>query len=168
MQSELDALESSPFTTWKAAPERSHPFFGALLDVAPDNKALLRTETAAAKKAFGVRVRELKRTVKEQAKLQAERDQQESEIAGEFNREIEHIHEAAAELRAICADPDEAARYFTIQNAQKSRRTSSISTSRATSIRSLLSMTSPYQRRSTILVRPVQQPRPQRKSCCWC
>lgn len=112
MDSELVALEKSTFASWKLAPERSHPFFGALLDIPPDNKPVLRTETTTAKKAYALRVRELKRAVKELAKLQAERDQQEAEIADEFNREIEHIHEAAADLRRICTEHRESARHF--------------------------------------------------------
>ena len=113
-EAELARLETAPLATWNAAPDRSHPFFGSLLEVADGDRALRRTRTAEAKKAYGTRIRELKRSIKELGKLQAERDQQEAEIAEEFNNEIAHLREAAADLRRTCSDQEEAARYFTV------------------------------------------------------
>ena len=110
---ELALLEASPFATWKEAPDEGHPFFGALLGLWSD-KGALRTATASAKRAYTDRLRELKRSAKELTKLQAERDQQEIEIAEEFEREIAHIREAASDLRRICSDLEEASRYFTV------------------------------------------------------
>jgi type I restriction enzyme M protein len=78
------------------------------------NAAALRAATAAAKKEYTAAVRDFRRQVKDLAKLQAERDQQVAEVGGEFDREIEHIHEAAAELLRICSDSDEAGKYFTV------------------------------------------------------
>ena len=113
LEDELAALEGSPYGTWKASQDGDHPFFGGLLALDSD-KAALRAATAAAKKAYTERIRELKRTLKQLAKLQAERDQQELEIGEEFDREISHLREASADLLRICSDPDEAKRYFTV------------------------------------------------------
>jgi type I restriction enzyme M protein len=113
LKAELAALEASPFTTWKGAPDGDHPFFGTLVDLTSD-MAALRTATANAKKAYTDRVRELKRSVKDLSKLQAERDQQEKEVAEEFDREITHVREAAADLLRICSDQVESRRYFVV------------------------------------------------------
>jgi type I restriction enzyme M protein len=116
LEAELAALETIPFTTWKASPDSDHPFFGTLLALGSDKEAL-RTGTAAARKAYTDRIRELKRNVKEVSKLQAERDQQESEVAEEFEREIALVREAADDLLRICSEPAEAARYFVVVDA---------------------------------------------------
>lgn len=113
LEAEVATLEANPYTTWKESPDGDHAFFGPLLGLGSD-RAGLRAATAAAKKAYTDRIRELKRRVNELSKLQAERDQQESEVAEEFEREIEHIREASADLLRICSDPHEAARYFTL------------------------------------------------------
>lgn len=113
LEAELATLEASPFARWKGSPDGEHPFFGPLLEFGPD-KVALRVATAAAKKAYTDRIRDLKRRLKELGKLQAERDQQEAEVAEEFDREIEHIREASADLLRICSDPHEASRYFTL------------------------------------------------------
>jgi type I restriction enzyme M protein len=113
VEQELVALEALPYATWKSAPDESHPVFGTLLSLAGDARAL-RSATSEAKKAYTAALRDLRRKVKELAKLQAERDQQETEVGGEFDREIEHIREAAGDLKLICSDADEAARYFTV------------------------------------------------------
>jgi type I restriction enzyme M protein len=113
LETELEELETQPFAMWKASPDGDHAFFGPLLGLGTD-KAALRTATATAKKAYTDRARELKRSIKELARLQAERDQQEAEVAAEFEREITHIRDAAADLIRICSDPNEASRYFTV------------------------------------------------------
>lgn len=113
LEAELTDLEAHPYDVWKASPDSKHSFFGPLLEFGWD-KAGLRIATTAAKKAYADRIRKLKRSIKELAKLELERDQQEAEIRGEFNREIAHINEAAADLLRICSDPEEAARYFVV------------------------------------------------------
>lgn len=60
------------------------------------------------------RIRELKRSIKELQKTQAERDSAESEVKEYTEREIIHIREAAADLLRICSDQSEAAKYFAI------------------------------------------------------
>jgi type I restriction enzyme M protein len=114
MEAELVTLEAHPFAGWKASPDGDHPFFGSLLGLVGGDKVAVRTATTAAKKSYADRIQELKRRVKELARLQAERDQQEKEVAEEFDREIEHLREASADLLRICSDPREATRYFTL------------------------------------------------------
>jgi type I restriction enzyme M protein len=118
LEAELATLKASPFTVWKGSRDGDHPFFGSLLGRDSD-KVALRTATAAAKKAYADRIRELRRSIKEVTKLQAERDQQESEVAEEFDHEIAHTREAAADLLRICSDSDEAKRYFTLADRQE-------------------------------------------------
>jgi type I restriction enzyme M protein len=118
MEAELIQLDGLPFSTWKDSPNTDHPFFGSLVDATLERSAL-RAATASAKKAYTARIRELKRAIKEVRKLQTERDDQEAEVAGEFEREIAHIREAAADLVRICADPIEAARYFTVAEQEE-------------------------------------------------
>lgn len=113
LEKELGALEASTFKAWSEAPDGEHPFFGPLLALRGD-KAALRTAAADAKKAYAARIRELKRHLKDLAKLQTERDQQEREVADEFDREIAQIREAAGELRQICSDGEAAARSFVV------------------------------------------------------
>jgi type I restriction enzyme M protein len=110
---ELTLLIDADYRAWRSEPTAEHPFFGPLLELAGES-ARLRTATAGAKKAYATRLRLLRREAKELEKLVAERDHYEQEVADSFGREIEHIHEAASELLAVCSDPDEAARHFTV------------------------------------------------------
>jgi type I restriction enzyme M protein len=110
---ELEQLEASDFAVWKTAPEATHAFFGPLLLLASD-RTKLRAATAKAKADYRNRLKQLRRTVKELAKLQAERDEREAEVSEEFDREIHHIKASATDLMRICSDPQEAARYFTV------------------------------------------------------
>jgi type I restriction enzyme M protein len=113
LEAELADLEAHPFATWKGSPDGDHPFFGSLLEPGSD-KAALRTATATAKKAYTARIRELKRSLKDLTKMQAECNEQEMEVAQEFEREIAHLREAAADLLRICSDPHESGRYFVV------------------------------------------------------
>lgn len=80
--------------------------------------ALSRTEYMAARKqlivALKARLKQLNKAVKELNKLQVERDKREDEIRLAAGREISHLHEAGADLRRICTDPDEAQRSFVV------------------------------------------------------
>ncbi|CAI82368.1 type I restriction-modification system subunit M [Dehalococcoides mccartyi] len=61
-----------------------------------------------------IRIRELKRSVKELGKIQGERNAAEDEVNSHANQEIAHIHEAATDLLSICSDPNLANRYFSV------------------------------------------------------
>jgi type I restriction enzyme M protein len=112
LKTELGLLEASDYDTWKAKLQAEHPFFGALAGI--ENKSKLRIATSEAKKAYANRLRELKADLKELEKLQSERDEREKEVKEQFDREITHIHEAAADLLRICSDQQEAGRHFTV------------------------------------------------------
>ena len=64
--------------------------------------------------AIRVREKQVIKAVKELKKLQEERDSREQEISLVCEREITHLRQAAADLCRICADPDEARRYFAV------------------------------------------------------
>ncbi|MEA2114683.1 MAG: N-6 DNA methylase, partial [Thermodesulfobacteriota bacterium] len=64
--------------------------------------------------ALKARLKQLNKAIKELNKLQAARDKREEEIRLAAEREISHLHEAGADLRRICADPDEAQRSFAV------------------------------------------------------
>lgn len=63
---------------------------------------------------YSAKVKELKRQIKDLEKIQAERDKAEAEVNEYADREIAHIHEAAAHLLKICSDRDMAGRYFVV------------------------------------------------------
>ncbi len=112
LKSELEQLEASDYATWKEKPHAEHPFFGPLAGI--EDKSKLRTATNEAKRAYANRLKELKGEIKELEKLQTERDERETEVKDQFDREITHIHQAAADLLRICSDQQEAARYFIV------------------------------------------------------
>jgi type I restriction enzyme M protein len=103
LKSELEHLGASDYAAWKEKPHAEHPFFDAPAGI--EDKSKIRTATSEAKKAYANRLKELKADIKELEKLQAERDEREKEIKDQFDREIAHIHEAAADLLRICSDP---------------------------------------------------------------
>jgi type I restriction enzyme M protein len=89
------------------------------------DKAALKATLANPKKTFEdarkqliaaikERGKQVNKAVKELGKLQEERDSREREIQQGAEREITHLQDAAADLCRICADPDEARRYFAV------------------------------------------------------
>ena len=60
------------------------------------------------------RHKQVARAVKDLGKLKEERDAREQEVKLAGEREIVHLHEAAADLLRICGSDDEARRYFTV------------------------------------------------------
>ncbi len=136
---ELAQLESADFKAWSEKLKADHPFFGSLLllheliekfkteipalPTREEQKARkrlevlqveLREKTKAARNDYKNRVKELQRTIKELEKLQEDRDRAEAEVNDHADREIAHLKEAAADLRRICSDPEEAQRYFCV------------------------------------------------------
>jgi type I restriction enzyme M protein len=79
----------------------------------PTDKAELKTFREA-KKANAERLKVVKAAVKGLSKLEEEANQRIAEINAHADREVAHIKEAAADLARICADPEEAARYFAV------------------------------------------------------
>lgn len=73
-------------------------------------------ETARKKLIEAIKAREKQviKAVKELGKLKDERDTREQEVKLAAEREITHLHEAAADLRRVCDDPETARRYFAV------------------------------------------------------
>jgi type I restriction enzyme M protein len=117
LRAELGLLDHSNYGTWNAKLQAEHAFFGALAGI--EDKSKLRIATNEAKKAYAKRLKELKADIKELEKFQAERDERDKEVKDQFDREISHIHEAAADLLRICSDQQEAGRYFSIADPQE-------------------------------------------------
>ena len=63
---------------------------------------------------YSAKVKGLKRQIKDLEKIQTERYKAEAEISEHADREIAHIHEAAADPQRICSSPEEADRHFAI------------------------------------------------------
>ena len=124
LKEELEALSqntaAAALRAWTEAPAADDPYFGGLLKHWQKVEAGKQTKTQfnrAAKKqkdAYSARVKELKKTIKELEKLFVERDAAESEVNEHADREVAHIHEAAADLLRITSCPEVAERYFCI------------------------------------------------------
>lgn len=139
MKEELERLESSNFKLWQEDSEVDDVYFASLAPLfksigtlADEISALPREEKAEAREelkgmkadfrarakeindANKVRMKEVKRAVKELTKLEEEREQKLSEINNHGDREIALIQEAAKDLIKICSDPEEARRYFAV------------------------------------------------------
>lgn len=111
-QTTLDALDLK-LTAVDDAVSADHPYFHPLALLKADKvgyTAVRKTLIAAIK----AREKQVFRAVKDLRKLQADRDSREREIQLAAEREIGHLREAAADLCRICADPDEARRYFSV------------------------------------------------------
>lgn len=109
---ERDRLEEEDWKSWEKSPHAAHPFFGKLLAHRhrPNYKAMAKE----AKEACAARLKSLKSEVKALEKLQAERDGREKAVREASEREVAHIRVASEDLRRICGDADEAARYFAL------------------------------------------------------
>jgi type I restriction enzyme M protein len=77
-------------------------------------KAVYTAKRKALVAALKGRGKHVGKAIKELAKLQEERDSREQDVRLTAERELTHLREAAVDLRRICADPDEARRYFTL------------------------------------------------------
>ncbi len=111
---ELRDLESADFGTWKETRAPDHPFFGRLVTMEDGDKGALRKATAEAKKEYKARIGTLKAALKVMNKLCAERGEQEAEVNSAFDRAINDIHDAAADLEKVFSDPCSSARYFAV------------------------------------------------------
>ncbi|WP_020505216.1 type I restriction-modification system subunit M [Lamprocystis purpurea] len=134
----LDALDLK-LQAVKDAITPEHPWFGPLAPLKAEveriegqidaadrgDKATLKARLVMPKARFdGARKRliaaikarhkQVAKAVKEIGKLQEERDTREQEVRLAAEREITHLRETATDLRRICANADEARRYFAV------------------------------------------------------
>jgi len=135
-QTELDALDLR-VTAVNDVIHPEHKWFGPLAPLKAEvdqiqaeidsagrgEKAALKARLTQPKKvlddarkqliaAICTHLKQLNKAIKELNKLQEERDDREQEIRLATEREITHLNETADDLRRICADPNEARRYF--------------------------------------------------------
>jgi type I restriction enzyme M protein len=139
LKAELARLAAADFEAWLAAPNREDVHFGRLKSLLDEIQKLegrmdqlsgdakrkakeqlqaaraeLRTQTKAVKDGIKERFAEVKRAVKELGKLDEERTERLAEINAHADRQVAQVKEAAADLARICADPQEAKRYFVV------------------------------------------------------
>jgi type I restriction enzyme M protein len=113
LRGEAESLSPDGFKAWKVNTDASHPVWGELANPKL-HKATLKTLTKAAKDDAKARLKIVKAQIKALEKLEKERDERISEINRRADRETAEVQEAISDLQRICADPDEARRYFFI------------------------------------------------------
>ena len=141
LREELDGLTIEGFKAWQENPDVAHPVWGALapkmeavaelaaklkaLPRGDDSKKQLTADSKEAKAKLTALTREIKKSAKDRTKivkakikalekLEKERDERISEINRRADRETVEVEDAIADLQRICADLDEARRYFVI------------------------------------------------------
>lgn len=113
LREEAESLSADGFKAWQAKPDAAHPVWGKLADPKLD-KAALKTLAKEAKDEAKARLKTVKVQIKALEKLEKERDERITEINRRADRETTQVREAIADLQRICADPDEARRYFVV------------------------------------------------------
>lgn len=139
VRAELAYLGTEDYKGWEASGDPEHHFFAPLStlikaveakkeeveDLPEDEKKAVKEELKGlkqelqealkvTKKAHKDRVKLLKDAVKKLEKLELKRDFLTSEVNAQADREVSELREAAADLRCIVADSEEAARYFAV------------------------------------------------------
>lgn len=117
LREEADSLSPDGFKAWKANSHAAHPVWGELANLKLD-KAALKTLTKALKDEAKARLKIVKAQIKALEKLEKERDERIAEINRRADRETAEVQQAITDLQRICADPEEARRYFVV--AEKS------------------------------------------------
>jgi type I restriction enzyme M protein len=134
----LDSLDLKVKAVYEAVSD-DHPWFHPLVPLKDEmqrikdeitvvgrgEKATLKARLSRPKAAYDAaskkliaalkdRTKQVGKAVKELKKLQEERNEREQDIRLAAEREITHLKEAAADLRRILGDQDEARRYFAV------------------------------------------------------
>ena len=113
LREEAESLSPEGFTAWQKKCASAHPVWGRLANPKLD-KAALKTLTNAVKDLAKERLKIVKAQIKALEKLEKERDERIAEINRRADRETAEVQEAIADLKRICADPDEARRFFVV------------------------------------------------------
>jgi len=141
LREELERLEDANFKSWQRHPTETNFYFGDLKPLLDDIEKLtseipslaaegkpearerlkakkndLRTKAKEISSNVKARMKKVKRAVKELTKFETERDQKLTDINTHADKEIDQIKEAATDLTDICADPEEARRYFAVSD----------------------------------------------------
>ena len=113
LREESESLSADGFAAWQEKRYAAHPVWGKLADPKLD-KAGLKALTKEVKDDAKDRLKIVKAQVKALEKLEKERIERIAEINRRADRETAEVQEAIADLQRICADPDEARRYFVV------------------------------------------------------
>ena len=130
LRDEADSLSPEGFKKWQQLPDPAHPIWGCLHSLTEEIAALGETQSPtgevkakkAARKALTKvvtadaknRLRIVKGQIKMLEKLEGERDDRIAEVNRRAERETAEIQSAIADLQRICADAEEARRYFVV------------------------------------------------------
>ena len=113
LREEAESFSADGFKAWQQKSDAAHPVWGKLANPKLD-KAALKTLTKEAKDDAKSRLKIVKSQIKVLEKLEKERDERIAEINRRADREKAEVQEAITDLQRICADPDEARRYFVV------------------------------------------------------
>jgi type I restriction enzyme M protein len=113
LRGEAESLSADGFKAWQENRDVTHPAWGRLADPRLGSGSL-KNLTKEAKKDAKARLKIVKAQIKALEKLEKERSERVAEINRRADRETAEVQEAIADLQRICADPDEARRYFTV------------------------------------------------------
>jgi type I restriction enzyme M protein len=113
LREDVESLSADGLKAWKAKPDAAHPVWGKLANPKLD-KAGLKMLTKEVKDEAKARLKIVKAQIKALEKLEKERDERIAEINRRADRDTTQVQEAIADLRRICADPDEARSYFAV------------------------------------------------------
>lgn len=130
LREEAESLSPDGFKQWQESRDAAHPAWGRLHTLTEEiaalekkgsravemkaKKAALRTLTKSVKDDAKGRLRIVKGEIKSLEKLEHERDERIIEVNRRADRETAVVNEAIADLQRICADPNEARRYFVV------------------------------------------------------
>ncbi len=113
LREEAESLSAEGFNAWKENRDATHPVWGKLADEKLD-KAAVKAVTKTARDDAKARLKTVKGQIKALEKLEKERSERVAEVNRRADRETAEVQEAISELQRICADSDEARRYFTV------------------------------------------------------
>jgi type I restriction enzyme M protein len=113
LRDEAKTLSEEGFKAWQGKRDATHPVWGPLADPKLD-QAARKNLTKEVKNQAKTRLKILKGQIKALEKLTQERDERIAEINRRADREAAEVQEAITELQGICANADEARRYFVV------------------------------------------------------
>lgn len=141
LREEVESLSAAGFKQWQKTPDAAHAVWGPMVAEAEavtklatqlkglargdSNKKQITADLKLAKSKLAALSKKLKKTAKDRLKiakaqikalekLEKERDERIAEINRRADRETAEVQEAITDLQRICADPDEARRYFVV------------------------------------------------------
>jgi type I restriction enzyme M protein len=130
LREEAESLSPIGLKMWQEVPDAVYPAWGKLHALTEEiarleqkksspaeikvKKDALKTLTKAARNDAKGRLRIVRGQIRALEKLENERDERIAAVNRRADRETVEVNEALADLRRICADPDEVCRYFVV------------------------------------------------------